>query len=1115
MGNILGQPFLPWVTKQIELRQQSLGYKNFGNKDLLNQNAKTPWIRLASAVDIKPKNNDEADGLLEKLQTFGIESNNIIGRNAARNFILQGGAVSINDNNNFKQYSGLNDGSFYSGAYGWGGTTEKGFTPLPGIIDASLVYYNNGALSKAVINMKCYNRNQLALMDALYMRPGYNLLLEFGWSTYLDNNTGNLVHYDRFQSPALELMLSECPLGPNDNPANFEIPKLIQDYRVATSGNYEGVFGKVTNFKWEFNPDGSYNCQTTITGMGGVIESLKIGGATPDDNFNLIGVNIENAFAGATLEGILAEENPGERIKEIQEKIENAQQNYTKLDKKLDTLYTNATRQYKKRNSTGDYNDNKIAVRLMDAELVNFPDPNDNFNKKSIVIDKGLLMHDEVETDSDDILNPTMFISLGYFFGVLQQDFLIYNEEGKPMFSFDVDFTNLTVDTSTLTVENATQDLSGDTNYFQYLPGQFSGNPTVCITPFNEPTNSAVYSTWEPSESIKKMILLEKLDKIKPYFNVSGNEYLGRLMFVYVNYAYLKKLIRDSSRNKDNTLPLLTFLQTMFNDISKALGGINKIEIYEDTSTNKIKFIENIPQNWGNDPNCPPPGSKDSRFCKLNTFGVKNNVEGSIVKNIDLNATISKEFASMISIGAQSNGNQVNENATAFATYNKGLIDRTFVGKSTESENSNNTTLSPKEHIIKNNEKLLKLYNKTLSVDKLDATGQYRKGLIFEVYWNTRWNMDNISSLENNNKTWTNLLQGCYNEYGAIQPSFFLPFNLSLDIEGISGIQLFQKFQIDDNVLPPSYAPNSVDIQIKAANHTVNSKEWTTKIETQSVPRATSQNTDLGSQKSRGGRRSFTQNDIEEVEEPTLETITSKFPLNRIFFDTVTSKKQIYLHHTVSDQDIKSVIDGWNRRTDRVSTHYVSNNSGKIEQLYEDDFWAYHLGVKRPTFAALKLPYQNLNRTSIGIELCSYGGLTETTLAGAESRITEDDDPNTIPPKVYKNAFGEIIDSSNVIQAVDKNGNPITYKGYKYFEKYSNAQINTVKGKLQELMSKYNIPFKYDYDVLFGTGTVSRAALSGEKGVYTHNSVRTDKSDVFPQRELIEMLKSIATEIVE
>ena len=59
-------------------------------------------------------------------------------------------------------------------------------------------------------------------------------------------------------------------------------------------------------------------------------------------------------------------------------------------------------------------------------------------------------------------------------------------------------------------------------------------------------------------------------------------------------------------------------------------------------------------------------------------------------------------------------------------------------------------------------------------------------------------------------------------------------------------------------------------------------------------------------------------------------------------------------------------------RTDKVSTHYVTNNNGEIEQLFEDEFWAYHLGVKRPTFAAAKLPYQNLNRTSIGIELCSW-----------------------------------------------------------------------------------------------------------------------------------------------
>tara|TARA_R100001377_G_C3149625_1_gene95803 strand:- start:267 stop:788 length:522 start_codon:yes stop_codon:yes gene_type:complete len=63
-------------------------------------------------------------------------------------------------------------------------------------------------------------------------------------------------------------------------------------------------------------------------------------------------------------------------------------------------------------------------------------------------------------------------------------------------------------------------------------------------------------------------------------------------------------------------------------------------------------------------------------------------------------------------------------------------------------------------------------------------------------------------------------------------------------------------------------------------------------------------------------------------------------------------------------------------------------------------------------------------------------------------------------------------------------------------------------------MNKYNIPFNYNWDELFndkGKFPLSKKALKGEKGVYTHNSVRTGKQDVFPQKELIDMFKSIAT----
>ena len=57
-------------------------------------------------------------------------------------------------------------------------------------------------------------------------------------------------------------------------------------------------------------------------------------------------------------------------------------------------------------------------------------------------------------------------------------------------------------------------------------------------------------------------------------------------------------------------------------------------------------------------------------------------------------------------------------------------------------------------------------------------------------------------------------------------------------------------------------------------------------------------------------------------------------------------------------------------------------------------------------------------------------------------------------------------------------------------------------------MSKYGIPYTFNYDELF---TLNKVPLTGKPGIYTHNSVRTDKFDVFPQKELIDMLKSIQT----
>ena len=57
-----------------------------------------------------------------------------------------------------------------------------------------------------------------------------------------------------------------------------------------------------------------------------------------------------------------------------------------------------------------------------------------------------------------------------------------------------------------------------------------------------------------------------------------------------------------------------------------------------------------------------------------------------------------------------------------------------------------------------------------------------------------------------------------------------------MDIDGLSGIRLFERFKLDDKVLPLSYKSSKVDILVKSVDHDISLDGWTTKIGTISVP---------------------------------------------------------------------------------------------------------------------------------------------------------------------------------------------------------------------------------------------------------------------------------------
>lgn len=211
------------------------------------------------------------------------------------------------------------------------------------------------------------------------------------------------------------------------------------------------------------------------------------------------------------------------------------------------------------------------------------------------------------------------------------------------------------------------------------------------------------------------------------------------------------------------------------------------------------------------------------------------------------------------------------------------------------------------------------------------------------------------------------------------------------------------------------------------------------------------------------------------------------------FLDEAVDKYQIYIHHTASSPDPYGVLKWWESTPERVATAFVIGGApgsstkwkdGDIIQAFGSNKWAWHLGLtqKHLTAGGPKAKTNTyLNKFSIGIEICSWGQVTKTD-------------------KGFVNYAGGRVADWEVCELAKP------YKGYKYYQKYTEAQLQNTFDLLKFLGDKWNIPVKYKGDRIFD---ICPEALQGEPGVWTHTSVRPDKFDCFPQPELITMLSAL------
>lgn len=249
LSNVIGAPFEKYIIDQLKVRTEKNISDNRSIDEILYLANSGAWIRLTSSVSVDSS----------VYSTLGISYTGV--DDLAKNWVLQGGTSKIGSNNTLEQRSGLGP----DGAYGLGGIQNQGYRPMPGITSVNVETQGKlGSLRYATVSFKVWSLDQLNVMDALYFRLGFSMLLEWGNVSYYDNkgqyNTSDILPLDAFQASLKK----------------EKIQTDIAKKRRESGGNYDAMFGTVTNFTYDFNQEGGFDCTVRLIGLGSIIDSIRI-----------------------------------------------------------------------------------------------------------------------------------------------------------------------------------------------------------------------------------------------------------------------------------------------------------------------------------------------------------------------------------------------------------------------------------------------------------------------------------------------------------------------------------------------------------------------------------------------------------------------------------------------------------------------------------------------------------------------------------------------------------------------------------------------------------------------------------------------------------------------
>jgi hypothetical protein len=876
---IVGEPFASYVDKQIKVRQEQMGkLSDRGPEMIAWANSKTAWVKIASGVFLSGSFAEE------RLENIGLSpTTDYMGTQLSQKYILFGGTAERKkeDPNDPATPYILQQRSSVSEVYNFE-DTPFGIVPMPGIESIDVKDKNRGSIKEANVQIKAYSRRQLEIIDTLYLRLGYTMLLEWGNSHYIANDGT----YKKMGTTCAEkyTYFFANKEDKNHPRSHRDFLSAIEGLRDDYDGNYDGFLAKVTNFSWTFEPDGTYKITLKLISLGDIIESLKINLSPSKDT-----VYVKDDEDETTKEPVESPTVLDEMLNQYKTIIKLEQNSSTlAVYPKVQTLPTEILPE----RSNGvfisadkiSFEDENITFGVFEisewedigfAEFVKRKKQEilDRYDISTIVNNNGIVNYDLRNTNANEIIeqgfsklkDPTsitdaaapgraikIFINIPPQTITLQNTlgggeevfFMAYAEDADSEWGWEVEKGEEKNEKYYIRMEAFLNFLnkycfpvygsSGNEepivkiktldNRCHTMPNQISYDPRVCLI-----RNRLRY----PGEDGPVYDIFRFL---APFTGESFEKEYGDINRIYLNYAMIKNKIADNQDERGDLSPQ-SLLEAICNEINKALGGINNLEPVLNELKNEIEIIDTsyVSEKINN------PQTAFQIYGYNGKTG--SDSESTFVRNVNLATKISPEFASMVTVGATAGGYTKGMEATAFSKWNRGMVDR-FAEEYkppksvTPAKSSSNPDL-PQDHYA---EMLNLLDFEELGYNTSEDEYVTLKGAAGEYELDTL--IINSGKIATNISVATEyfkyLRAKSYkdnpDEY-ASTANGFIPFNLQLTMDGLSGMKIYNKIEVDTRFLPFNY-PETLKFIVKRVSHKLSNGDWETSVDTTVIPGA-------------------------------------------------------------------------------------------------------------------------------------------------------------------------------------------------------------------------------------------------------------------------------------